>query len=106
MNIGFYKWDDTDAATKDRILRRAQADIEDIGHKVAPILEDVRVRGDAALLEYAQKFDGCTLSSLKVSDEEFEAACKSIDPKVKAALGRCAANVRIFHEEQMRRVED
>ncbi len=106
MNIGFYKWDDTDAATKDRILRRAQADIEDIGHKVAPILEDVRVRGDEALLEYAQKFDGCTLSSLKVSDEEFEAACKSIDPKVKAALDRCAANVRAFHEEQMRRVED
>lgn len=105
MKIGFYKWDDTDDATKTRILRRAQADIEDVTAKVRPILEDVRARGDAALIDYAQKFDGCTLSSLKVSDEEFKAAEQSIEPKLKAAIDHCAANVRKFHMEQMRRVE-
>ncbi len=106
MNIGFYEWDKTDAATKERILRRAQADIDDVSAKVGPILDDVRRRGDDALLDYAKKFDGCTLPSLKVTDDEFEKAERTIEPKIKAALERCVANVRKFHEEQMRRVED
>jgi len=106
MNIGFYKWKDTDAATKARILARAQADIADVGAKVKPILEDVRTRGDAALLYYAREFDRAELSALKVSDEEFEKAAKTIDPAMKKALDRCAGNVRKFHEEQMRRVEE
>lgn len=105
MNIGFYKWDETDTTTKERILRRAQADIDDVTAKVGPILDDVRNRGDAALLDYAKKFDGCTLSSLKVTEEEFEKAAQTIDSKMKNALNRCVNNVRKFHEEQMRRVE-
>lgn len=105
MNIGFYKWSDTDAATKERILRRAQADIEDVIPKVKPIVEDVRQRGDEALFEYAQKFDKASLTSLKVSDEELETAKKTIDPKLKAAIDRNVRNIRTFHEEQMRRVE-
>lgn len=105
MNIGFYKWSDIDAATKERLLRRGQAEIDDVSAKVRPILDDVRSRGDAALLEYARKFDKADLKSLKVSSAEFEAARESVDPKLKAALDRCAANVRKFHEEQMRRVE-
>ena len=106
MNIGFYHWENTDEATKARILRRAQADIEDVTAKVSPILDDVRDRGDAALLDYALKFDKAALSSLKVTDTEFAAAQKSIDPKLKSAIDRCIANVRKFHEEQMRRVEE
>jgi histidinol dehydrogenase len=105
MNIGFYKWSDTGEQVKMRILRRAQADIEDVLPKVKPIVEDVRLRGDAALLEYAQKFDGAALQSLKVSDAEFETAKRTIDPALKAAIDRNIRNVRIFHEEQMRRVE-
>lgn len=106
MNSGFYVWKDTDADTKARILRRAQADIADVTAKVAPILEDVRTRGDAALIDYALKFDKANLTSLKVTEEEFAAAAKTIDPTLKIALDRCAANVRKFHEEQMRRVEE
>lgn len=106
MEIGFYRWSATDDATKARILRRAQADIENVGPAVAPILEDVRTRGDAALFDYAARFDGAALSSLKVSAEEIEQAQKTVDPALKAALERCAGNVRKFHEEQMRRVED
>ncbi len=106
MNIGFYKWSETDDATKQRILRRAQRDIEDVTHTVKPILENVRQWGDTALIDYAKKFDRATLTSLKVEKEEFAVARKSIDPNLKSALERCIANVRKFHEEQMRRVED
>lgn len=105
MNIGFYRWSDTGEEVKKRLLRRAQADIEDVLAKVKPIVEDVRLRGDAALLEYAQKFDRAALRSLKVSDAEFETAASTIDPTLKAAIDRNIRNVRIFHEEQMRRVE-
>jgi histidinol dehydrogenase len=105
MNIGFYKWWECDAQTKERILKRAQADIDDVRDKVAPILEDVRLRGDAALLEYARKFDKAVLSSLKVGEDELENAARAIDPAMKAALDRCIGNVRKFHAEQMARVE-
>lgn len=106
MNIGFYKWSETDASVKKRLLDRAQADIADITEKVRPILEAVRVRGDDALLEFARNFDKADLKSLKVTEEEFAAARQSIDPALKTALERCIANVRKFHEEQMRRVEE
>ncbi|PZO88848.1 MAG: histidinol dehydrogenase [Micavibrio aeruginosavorus] len=106
MNIGFYKWSETPDDVKARLLHRAQADIENIADKVAPILADVRARGDEALLDYAKRFDKAELSSLRVSEEEIAQACKTVAPSLKQAIDRCIGNVRKFHEEQMRRVED
>jgi histidinol dehydrogenase len=106
MNIGFYTWSDIDEVTKTRLLRRGQADIDDVTAKVLPIIDAVRTRGDDALLDFARQFDKAALTSLKVSAAEFEAARTTIDPKLKAALDRNAANVRKLHEEQMSRVED
>lgn len=105
MKIGFYRWSDTDATTKARILRRSAADIDDVIAKVRPIIDDVKARGDAALIDYAKKFDRAELSSLIVSAEEFADAERTLDPAVKRAIDRCAGNVRKFHEEQMNRVE-
>ncbi len=105
MNIGFYHWASTDKAVQMRILRRGQADIEDVTPRVRSILEAVRLRGDEALRELAKKFDGAVLESLKVGEMEFERARHSIDPTLKRAIEHCAGNVRKFHEEQMRRVE-
>lgn len=105
INIGFYRWSETDDVTKTRILRRAEQEIDDVTAQVKPIMEDVRLHGDAALKSYARKFDKADLSGLKVTADEFAAARQSIDPKLKAAIDRCVANVRKFHMEQMRRVE-
>lgn len=105
MNIALYRWKDTDAATRNRIMRRAEADIEDVSAIVQPIIDDVRQRGDAALKDYARKFDGAELKSIKATEEEFAVAEKTLDPAVKKAIQKCADNVRLFHEEQMRRVE-
>lgn len=106
MKIGFYKWSETDAADKKRLLTRAQADIAAVTDKVRPIIEEVRTKGDAALLDFAKRFEKTDLTSLKVSEEEFAAARKAIDPTLKSALERCIGNVRKFHEEQMNRVEE
>lgn len=105
MKVGYYIWSKTDETTKARILHRAQQDIADVTATVSSILENVRVNGDDALRSYAAQFDKATLQSLRVSDAEFAAARKTITPALAAAIERCAANVRLFHEEQMKRVE-
>lgn len=105
MKIGFYDWQNTDEATKKRLMRRSQADIDALSDKIKPILNNVRDNGDSALIEYAAKFDKAELSTLQVSAEEFAQARQTLDPSVKKAIDHCAGNVRKFHEEQMRRME-
>jgi len=106
MSINFYNWNETDEATKVRIMRRSQANIDDVITTVEPIIEDVRNRGDAALIDYAKKFDRAEITSVKATPEEFEIAEKSLDEDLKAAIKHCADNVKKFHGEQMNRVED
>ena len=106
MKIGFYDWKNTDDATKARVMHRAQADIDTLLEQIKPILKDVQENGDEALISYAAEFDRADLKSLKVSKEEFTEARQTLDPKVKEAIDHCAGNVRKFHEEQMRRMEN
>lgn len=102
--IALYRWNETDNATKSRIMRRAQADIEAVSALVRPIIEDVRVRGDAALRDYALKFENADITNIKASPAEFDAADNSLDKDLKAAISRCVANVKKFHVEQMKHV--
>lgn len=105
MSINFYIWGETEPAEKARILRRSQADIAGVAEIVKPIIADVKKRGDAALIDYALKFEKATLTSIKAAEEEFDAAEKTLPEDLKSAIRHCAGNVRKFHEEQMRRVE-
>lgn len=105
MTVAFYRWKDTDSRTRWKIIRRGQADIDAVVTKIRPIVEDVRKNGDDALRKYAKKFGCPNLKTIKVTEEEFADAEKRLDDSVKTAIRRCAANVRRFHEEQMRRVE-
>ncbi len=73
--------------------------VEDI---VADIIADVRGRGDAALFEYCKKFDKAELSALEVTAEEIDEAFAEVDPKLIAVLEKAAANIRKFHEKQVR----
>ncbi|NJD19812.1 MAG: histidinol dehydrogenase [Gemmatimonadetes bacterium] len=84
-----------------RLLSRAPEDEPEVGEKVAALLADVRRRGDAALLEMAERFDGVRLGSLEVPRRLWDEACAALDPAVRAALERAAGNVRRFHEAQM-----
>ena len=106
MNINFYIWNETDAATKARIMRRSQADIDAVVEKVMPIIEDVAKRGDVALIEYAKKFENADVKNIKAWDKEFDEAEKALDDDLKAAIQHCVDNVKKFHQEQMNRVED
>ncbi|MBQ7288505.1 MAG: histidinol dehydrogenase [Clostridia bacterium] len=69
---------------------------------VADIIDDVRKNGDSALYKYCEKFDGAVLSSLLVTPEEIQDAVAAVEPKFLEVLTRAAANIRKFHEKQLR----
>ena len=75
------------------------ANVEDV---VADIIADVRKNGDKALLAYAAKFDKAQLSSLEVTREEIAEALSQVEPEFLDILREAAANIRCFHEKQVR----
>ena len=70
---------------------------------VAEIIANVRKNGDKALYEYCEKFDKAKLNDLQVTAEEIQDAVAAVDPKFREILRRAAANIRKFHEQQVRR---
>lgn len=85
-----------------RIHERSVALDADLMSEVRLIVEDVRARGDAALLEYAAQFDGYSAraSSLRVTEEEQRDLAAGVDAGVIEALREAITNVRRFHEHE------
>jgi histidinol dehydrogenase len=67
------------------------------------IVEDVCERGDAALLEYTERFDGVRPREVQVPQEEIERALESLPNDLKESFGVAIDNVRAFHEREMDR---
>jgi histidinol dehydrogenase len=70
---------------------------------VADILRDVRGRGDAAVLEYTNRFDrlaASAMAELEIGSAELHAALASLEPSVREALQAAADRVRAYHEHQ------
>ena len=75
-----------------------------IESRVAEIVENVRLRGDAALLELTARFDGVQVASaaaLEIGASELQAALASLAPERRQALQAAAARVRSYHERQL-----
>ena len=81
-----------------RLIARRRTRLVDAEAVVRPILEDVRKRGDRALLEYCRKFDGLAAKTVRV-----EAMTASLPPNLCRAIETAAANVRAYAERQMPR---
>ena len=80
--------------------RREQA--EDVDKTVAEILDDVRVRGDDAVLDYTRRFDDPSVDPgrLRLGKAEIAAAWAECSPITLAALDLAAGRIRAFHERQ------
>lgn len=87
-----------------RIFERNRVDMVSVRDSVKKILEDVRRGGDAALLQYTEKFDKVRLSSqnLMVTDAEFEQAYAAISDETLRALRHAKENILAFHKRQVR----
>ncbi|MBD7919486.1 histidinol dehydrogenase [Cellulomonas sp. Sa3CUA2] len=81
-------------------LPRAELDVEHATAVVAPILEDVRTRGAAALRDLAERFDGVRPAYLRVPADVLAGATAAIDPQVREALEETIARVRRVHAAQ------
>jgi histidinol dehydrogenase len=87
-----------------RVLHWSAEQDRAIEERVAAIVDDVRARGDAALLEYTQRFDGLaapSVQALEVTQAELQAALAAITPAQRTALEAAARRVRSFHERQL-----
>ena len=74
----------------------------DVSEVVSRIIAEVVLRGDAALYSYARQFDHAELTSLEVTQEEIEEALRTVEPEFLEILREAAANIRAFHEKQVR----
>src|SRR5664279_4428075 len=84
-----------------RLLARKAARFTDAEAVVRPILEDVRRRGDRALMEYARRFDKLTRKSVRVPAPELAAARTKLSPEFVRAVTVAGANIRAFAARQM-----
>ncbi|MBH0157003.1 histidinol dehydrogenase [Fictibacillus sp. 5RED26] len=69
---------------------------------VLDILQNVKSKGDKALFEYTETFDGVSLSSLEVTKNEIDEAISSLDPSMIEIISEAASNIREYHEKQRR----
>lgn len=88
---------------KERLMRRAEKDIRDLLPLAQEVIDRVRVEGDAALVEFARRFDAKDFqaSMLKATPDDFARARAEVEPAVVDAIRAAHANIRRFHEEQM-----
>jgi len=105
MKINHWKLAELGAEEKCRILRRGEEDIRAAMNNVTPIIEDVRKRGDAALIDYAKKFDKADIQTIKANEKDFDRARSELSADIKDVIDFCAKSVRIHHRQQMDRVE-
>lgn len=86
-----------------RIMRRARADIGDAKTQVLPIINEVRARGDQAILDYLEKFDGVKLTreELVISQSDIEEAYAKTNPTVLEMIRRQIELSKRFHEAQL-----
>lgn len=83
-----------------RLLERPYIDVSKLNGTVADILDDVRKNGDDAVRRYEAKFDGVSLASLAVTEEELDSAVNEVSGELKSAIELAHSNIEKFHMSQ------
>lgn len=93
---------DFDAAFQDLLHSKREMD-EDVDRTVAAILDDVRSRGDTAVVDYTNRFDrvAITVDDLRIPQSALDAAADACDPELINALELAAHRIRSFHEKTL-----
>lgn len=86
---------------EDEILNRSVR-TENVQRTVSEIIANVRANGDAALKEYAKKFDRAEIENLLVTEVEIEEAFEQVDSELLDVIRRAAKNIEAFHANQKR----
>ncbi|MGN0818504.1 MAG: histidinol dehydrogenase [Candidatus Coproplasma sp.] len=87
---------------REEILNRAISDTSAVEENVKSIIADVIKKGDKAVSDYTEKFDGVKLDSFLVGEEEIAQAESKVAEEYKQILRRSADNIAKFHKAQLR----
>jgi histidinol dehydrogenase len=88
----------------DGLARRTSALPAPIEAAARAVIEEVRARGDQAVIDLTRRFENRALTSLEIPRETWAAEARRTDPAVRAALERAAARIRAFHEREREHV--
>ena len=85
------------------LLSIKREDNSDVDQMVAGIIEDVRIRGDAAVIDFTKRFDrfDVTVQTLRISDAEVDARISKVNAAEKKALALAERRIRSYHEKQL-----
>ena len=83
------------------LITRKTVRLAEAERVVAPILADIRTRGDSAVLDYARKFDKFEGSDLRVPAEECDAARERLQPEFANAVEQAIRNIRAYAATQL-----
>ncbi len=107
MSVNIRKLSTLDTGFNDQLhalLAFETAQDDNIDTVVANILKDVKTRGDAAVLEYTNRFDktgAMSIAALEISQQELAAALNGLPVAQREALEAAAARVKNYHEKQL-----
>ena len=102
MEIISYRSAEPDQGRLADVMARHTGAPEDVEETVARVLSAVRERGDEAVSEFTQEFDGVCLvaGQFRASEKSLEDAYAAMDRELLAAIEAAAANIRAFHSRQ------
>jgi histidinol dehydrogenase len=87
-------------STWNELIRRPSVDDSGLSDTVRQIIESVRTRGDAALTEFALRFDGAAPRQLRLRSEDLNVASSEVSNDLRAALQQAIVNITAFHRSQ------
>lgn len=102
LKVGRLK--EIDRETKNKILARSALDLESVKSEVMKIIEDVKNRGDEAIIDFYRSFFGrevLTQDNLRVSEDEVREAYEKVSDDLIKALEIARKNIEVFHKSQL-----
>jgi histidinol dehydrogenase len=103
VTINNYVLSELSPQARQTLMRRVRANHSNVEGVVREIIDDVRARGDEALVEQTQRLDNVAvpLDGIRVTEEEFATAESTLDPRLAQALDTAITNIREHHKAQL-----
>ncbi|MEW6195994.1 MAG: histidinol dehydrogenase [Bacteroidota bacterium] len=83
------------------LLRRPSINLSKTIDIVKPIVDDIKRKGDAVLLQYAKRYDNFSGKTLLVDEKEIQKSERFLSPAIKRAIDIAASNIQKFHKKQI-----
>jgi histidinol dehydrogenase len=103
LTVNLFELAELSPAERARLLNRTETDLTPYENKVRAIIDAVFTDGDEALARFAREFDRAPVdaASLAATPADFDAAERTLDREVRAAMDYAADSIRRFHQKQL-----